>query len=121
VPFRNERHYYHRANLLEDNSFSCYIIFMTVTVEVKNQQTLDLLKSIEGVRLIRVNSPIQARPAPKMAQGETPPYHWLRGCCKGMGGSVDDFLARCREDKAHELEIERRQEEERARRAGKRT
>jgi hypothetical protein len=95
---------------------------MTVTVEVKNQKTLDLLKAIEGVGLIHVNSPLSARPARKADEGGTPPYRWLRGCCKDLpGGSVENFLARCREDKEHELEIERRQEEERARRAGKRT
>jgi hypothetical protein len=91
---------------------------MTVTVEVKNQKTLDLLKAIEGVGLIHVNSPKPTQIAVKTEQGETPPYHWLRGCCKNIpGGSVEDFLARCREDKEHELEIEKRQEEERARRA----
>jgi hypothetical protein len=48
---------------------------------------------------------------------ENPPaYQWLRGCCENIpGGSVEDFLARCREDKEHEFAIERRQEEERAR------
>jgi hypothetical protein len=85
---------------------------MTVTVEVKNQRTLDLLKAIEGVGLIHVNSP------EKTKQGETPPYHWLQGCCKNIpGGSVEDFLARSRADKEHELEIEKREQEERARRA----
>jgi hypothetical protein len=43
-------------------------------------------------------------------------FRWLRGIHKGIpGGSVDDFLARCREDKEHELAIEKRQEEERKR------
>ena len=98
-------------------SFLCYIYFMTVTVEVKNQKSLDLLKAIEGVGLIHVNSPIPAQTAEK-ANDEKPPYDRLRGCCKNIpGGSVDDFLARCREDKEHELKIERRQEEERVRRA----
>jgi len=54
----------------------------------------------------------------KAVHEETPPYQWLRGCCKDIpGGSVEDFLARSRADKEHELEIEKRQEEERARRA----
>jgi len=49
-------------------------------------------------------------------QEEKPSYHWLRGCHKGIpGASVEDFLARSRADKEHELEIERRQEEERRR------
>jgi len=88
---------------------------MTVTVEVKNQKSLDLLKAIEGVGLIHVNSPISAQTSKKANKDEEPPYARLQGCCKNIpGGSVDDFLARCREDKEHELEIERRQEEERA-------
>ncbi|MDR0456333.1 MAG: hypothetical protein LBH20_06590 [Treponema sp.] len=88
---------------------------MTVTVEVKNRKTLDLLKAIEGVGLIHVNSP---KPTQAAEQEKTPPYHWLRGCCKNIpGGSVEDFLARSREDKEHELEIEKRQQEERAHRA----
>jgi len=49
-------------------------------------------------------------------QENPPPYQWLRGCCKGKPeGSVENFLARCREDKEYELAIEKRQEEERAR------
>ena len=92
---------------------------MTVTVEVKNQKALDLLRAIEGTGLIHVKSPLPSQAAEKKDTGETPPYHWLRGCCKNIpGGSVDDFLARCRADKEHELEIEKREQEERARRAG---
>jgi len=86
---------------------------MTVTVEVKNQRTFDLLRAIEGLGLIHVNF------VEKTEQKEKPPYHRLMGCHKNIpGGSVEDFLARSRADKEHELEIERRQEEERARRAG---
>jgi len=91
---------------------------MTVSVEVKNQKTLDLLRAIEGVGLIHVNPPQSTQTAEKSTQEEIPSYHRLRGCHKNIpGASVDDFLARCREDKEHELEIERRQQEERARRA----
>ena len=55
----------------------------------------------------------------KTDQEEEPSYHKLRGCHKNIpGGSVEDFLARSRADKEHELEIEKRQEEERTRRAG---
>jgi hypothetical protein len=91
---------------------------MTVTVEVRNQKTLDLLKVIEGLGLINMKSPVP-QTAKNADQDETPSYHRLRGIHKGIpGASVEDFFARCREDKEHELEIERRQEEERARRAG---
>jgi len=95
--------------------FSCYIILITVTVEVKNQRTLDLLKAIEGLGLIHVNSPVPSQTTETAVHEEPPPYHWLRGIHKGMGGSVENFLAGCRADKEHELEIEKRQEEEHAR------
>jgi len=91
---------------------------MTVTVEVKNQRTFELLKAIEGLGLIHVNPPVPPQAAEKTAQEETPSYHRLMGCHKGLhNGTVEDFLADCRADKEHELEIERRQEEERALRA----
>jgi hypothetical protein len=91
---------------------------MTVTVEVKNQRTFDLLRAIEDLGLIHVNSPVPTQTAEKTDQDEKPSYHRLMGCHKGLhNGTVEDFLADCRKDKEHELEIERRQEEERARRA----
>jgi hypothetical protein len=89
---------------------------MTVTVEVMNQKTLDLLKSIENVGLIHLNAPMLPQTAEKSAQEKTPSYHRLMGCHKGLhNGSVEKFLADCRADKEHEFEIERRQQEERAR------
>ena len=98
---------------------------MTVTVEIKNPGTLNLLRNLEDMGLIHLQ-PSGEVPAPnntaesshELAKEDKPPYHWLRGCCKNIpGGSVDDFLARSRADKEHELAIEKRQEEERARRA----
>jgi len=92
---------------------------MTVTVEVKNQKTFDLLRAIEGLGLIHVNSPLPPQTVEKTEQVEEPSWHRLRGIHKNIpGASVENFLARCRADKEHELEIERRQQEERARRAG---
>ena len=42
----------------------------------------------------------------------------LRGIHKNIpGASVDNFLSLCREDKEHELDIEKRQQEERIHRA----
>jgi len=80
-----------------------------------NQRTLNLLRDMEGLGLIHVNSPIPPRTAEKTEEGEKPSYHWLRGIHKNIpGASVENFLARCRADKEHELEIERRQQEERA-------
>ena len=87
---------------------------MTVTVEVKNQRTFDLLRAIEGLGLIHVNSPIPPQTVEKTEQKEKPPYYRLMGCHKNIpGASVEDFFARCRADKEHEFEIEKRQEEER--------
>ena len=44
-------------------------------------------------------------------KNEKPSYNRLRGCHKNIpGASVEDFLARSRADKEHELEIERRAE-----------
>jgi hypothetical protein len=92
---------------------------MTVTVEVKNQKTFDLLRAIEGLGLIQVNTPLPPQTVEETEQGEKPSYHWLRGCHKNIpGGSVEDFLVRSRADKEHEFEIERRQEEERGHHAG---
>jgi hypothetical protein len=75
--------------------------------------------AIEGLGLIHVNSPIPPQTAEKTEQKkEKPSYHRLMGCHKNIpGASVEDFLARSRADKEHELEIEKRQEEERAHRA----
>ena len=92
-----------------------YIYNMTVTIEVINQGTLNLLRDMEGLGLIHVNSPIPSQAAEKTEQEEKPSYHRLMGIHKNIpGASVEDFFARCRADKEHELEIERRQEEERA-------
>jgi len=52
----------------------------------------------------------------KASQENKASYLSFRGCSKNVpGGSVDDFLSSCREDKEHELAIEKRQEEERER------
>jgi len=92
---------------------------MIVTVEVKNQRTLDLLRAIEGLGLIHVNTPVPPQAAEKTDQEKVPPYHRLQGCCKNIpGGSVEDFLARSRTDKEYELAIEKRQEEERSSHVG---
>jgi len=89
---------------------------MTVSVEIMNNGTLNLLKDLENLGLIHVQ-PSVPQNTETTAQETPPPYQWLRGCCKNKPeGSVENFLMRCREDKEHELVIEKRQEEERARR-----
>jgi len=63
----------------------------------------------------------QMAPEPPMPQknyfsdDDDPIFRWC-GCHKGIpGASVDDFFARCREDKELEFAIEKRQLEERKR------
>ena len=54
-------------------------------------------------------------PIPPQNNGsdEDAPFLRLLGCHRGISGaSVNDFLARCREDKERELAIEKRQIEE---------
>jgi len=54
---------------------------------------------------------------PPYAEEDKCSFQRFRGIHAGIpGASVEDFLARCREDKEHELAIEKRQEEERAHR-----
>ena len=90
---------------------------MTVTVELLNNKSLNLLRELENMGLIHVKSANPQNTA-ETVQENPPSYQWLRGCCKNIpGGSVDDFLKRCREDKECELAIEKRQEEERVCRA----
>jgi hypothetical protein len=88
---------------------------MTVTVELINHGTLNLLKALENMGLIYVRSSIP-QDTEKTAEEDKYSFQQLRGIHKNIpGGSVDDWLARSREDKEHELAIEKRQEEERAR------
>ena len=86
---------------------------MTLTIELKNQGTLNLLRELESLGLIHMQSP------PGNIQRESGhSKRWLRGCCKDLPeGSVDEFLARCRIDKQLELAIEKRQEQENNHRA----
>jgi hypothetical protein len=59
---------------------------------------------------------VQENPPPYAGEDKCS-FQWMRGIHAGIpGASVENFLARCREDKEHELAIEKRQEEERARR-----
>jgi hypothetical protein len=88
---------------------------MTVTVEVINRKTLNLLNDLESMGLIHIQ-PSVPQNAVETAGEAPPPYQWLRGIHAGIPeASVDNFLARCREDKEYELAIEKRQEEEHAR------
>jgi hypothetical protein len=89
---------------------------MILTVEVKEQAAVKLLNDLESLGLIQVK-PVVSQSTEKAADGdEKYSFLQLRGIHKNIpGASVEEFLARCREDKEHELAIEKRQEEERAR------
>jgi hypothetical protein len=65
-------------------------------------------------------APAGAKPPPPIPQNSAAdadaPFLRLFGCHKDIpGASVDDFLNRCREDKEHELSVEKRQIEGRDR------
>ena len=88
---------------------------MTVTVEVINNGTLNLLKELENLGLIHVQ-PSAPQNTTETVQEDPPPYQRLRGIHKNItgGNSVENFLACCREDKEREFAIEKRQQEERS-------
>jgi len=88
---------------------------MTVTVEIMNHGTLNLLRDLENLGLIHVQTSVSPD-AETTAQDNKHSFQRFRGIHAGLHrGSVEEFLAGCREDKEHEFAIERRQEEERAR------
>ena len=88
---------------------------MTVNVEIVNHGTLNLLKDLENLGLIHVQ-PSVPQNTEKTAENDKRSFQRFRGIHAGLhGGSVEEFLADCRKDKEHELAIEKRQEEERAR------
>jgi hypothetical protein len=69
---------------------------------------------MEGLGLLHIQPSI-SQDTVKNAPEDSTPNRWLRGCRKNLpGGSVEDFLARCRADKERELTMERHREEERA-------
>ena len=77
---------------------------MTVTIEVINKGTLNLMRDMEGLGLIHMQPPA-SRVTEKTAFEDNRPNRWLRGCCKNLpGNSVDEFLANCRADKEREAE-----------------
>lgn len=85
---------------------------MTVTVDVINHKTLNLLKNLESLGLIHVKSPILQELAEEVHENP-PSYYKLMGVHKNLhNGSVEDFLADCRADKEQEFAIEKRQSEE---------
>jgi hypothetical protein len=89
---------------------------MTVNLEIMKPGTVNLLRDLEKLGLIHVQ-PSVSRNTGETAEEDKHSFQRFQGIHAGLhGGSVEEFLAGCREDKEHELAIEKRQEEERARR-----
>ena len=89
---------------------------MILTVEVKEQAAIKLLNDLESLGLIHVKPVVSPNNEKPKGENNKNSFLQLRGIHKNIpGASVEEFLARCREDKEHELAIEKRQEEERAR------
>ncbi len=90
---------------------------MTVTVEVKNKKTLNLLNDLENLGLIHLQPPVPQNPEKTAEEDKRSFADRYYGIHAGLHkGTVEDFLADCRADKEREFAIEKRQDEERARR-----
>jgi len=90
---------------------------MTVTIDIINYKSLNLLKEMENLGLIQMRFSSLQNDAETVKEN-TLPYNWLRGCCKNLpGGSVENFLSNSREEKERELVIDKCREKERTNRA----
>jgi hypothetical protein len=88
---------------------------MTVTVEVINEKTIDMLNVMESMGLIHVQPPIQQE-TEKLAREGRRTLLEMYGIHAGRHGrTVDDFLRECHEEKERENAIDKRREEERER------
>ena len=89
---------------------------MILTVEVKEQAAIKLLNDLESLGLIHVKPAVSKNNEKITDKDDKYSFLQLRGIHENVPeASVEEFLARCREDKEYELAIEKRQEEERAR------
>jgi hypothetical protein len=98
-----------------------YIIAMTITqtlnVPASRRLTIDVPPEFPDGRITLTFSPAEAESgfAQDDEAEDDAPFLRLMGRYKGLpGASVDEFLARCREDKEYELALDRRRQEERA-------
>jgi len=88
---------------------------MTVTVEVINEKTIDMLNVMESMGLIHMQSSVQQNAEKPMREGRRT-LEQMRGIHAGHHGrTLDDFLRECHEEKERENEIDRRMDEERER------
>jgi len=87
-----------RTYSLVNSSFLSYIKIMVVTVKIINQEALNLLRNMENLRLIHMQTSVSEKKHS---------YRKLRGVHKNIpGASVEEFLARCHTDKEQELVME---------------
>jgi len=88
----------------------------TVTIPANHRLIIDIPHDFpEGLATLTFASAVTKPSIPQNNASDNNDAPFLRwfGCHKGVpGASVDDFLARCREDKERELALEERQIEE---------
>ncbi|MCL2879725.1 MAG: hypothetical protein FWF29_05715 [Treponema sp.] len=91
-----------------------YNYYMIVNIEVIRPEALNLLRDLESLGLIHVQ-PEATLDNAETVKENTPPYQKLRGIHKNIqGASVNNFFARCHEDKKYELAKDKQREKERA-------
>ena len=84
---------------------------MTLTIQVRNQDTLNLLRNMQNLGLINIQT-VEHRSDVSLDTEIKPEkhihsYHKLRGIHKNLpGASVDEFLKRCYAEKERELALE---------------
>ena len=89
---------------------------MILTIEVIDNTAINTLSDLESKGLIHVKPAVTQNNEKSTDLGDKYSFLQLRGIHKNIpGASVEEFLARCREDKEYELAIEKHQEEEHAR------
>jgi hypothetical protein len=89
---------------------------MILTVEVIDNTAINTLNDLESKGLIHVKPAVTLGNEKSNDLGDRYSFIQLRGIHENIpGASVEEFLARCREDKEYELAIEKRQEEGRTR------
>jgi hypothetical protein len=89
------------------------VITQTVEIPASRRLIIDVPPEIPEGLVVLMFAPMEVRaPLQRDEVSESDaPYHRLLGCHKALpNGTVDDFLAHCREDKEREMAIEERQQ-----------
>ena len=79
---------------------------MIITVDVKNQITLNLLRNLESLGLIHLKPPAPenaATSAGDMPEAPQKANPWLRGWSEASGDTMEAYFERKRRDKEEEL------------------